>query len=573
MEEWDIGPTSAHLRKELRLKKGGDLFEKQGEVSTDLVEKSEFWNKLDLSPYLLSTALDGVQFQLLRRPRAGRWENYVPLENERAVDEKWEKWKKKGVLEKGETLLVMALGTVPKKNGKIRVIHDCRPINRLTPDMPFSLDGIGEVAKFLKRGDWMCKLDLEDGYEHVAIREDCRRYFGACWRGEILRFARLGFGFKLSPVLFQQLMEAIVRKVNEELVVLKIEAGAFVYLDDFLIRGPSEEKCKEALSLLMMWLERLGLKINMEKSVLDPCQEMEYLGKVWDTQLGKVFNGGERTKAMIADCITFLQMESIGLRELESFLGRLEWFARTLKLARCWKRSLMMELRAWKDRVRMVGLGVRGSGYSGRLTEHERNRKPFRGAGFFGKLSPASRRELKWWRDHGADWMAMDFAEVWSSRIKDIHVDASSYGYGSDNGLWGLWKAEEKGWNIALKEMEVLRRQVSKLPNGSKIWIGTDNSVVFWSWRRGRSFCWDINNLIRRIGGDIHARDLDVEVYWVPTWANRADEASRSWRRKGEETFQEEAKEAADTFLGPWEQIWERSGNWEPGKFRRNFGE
>ena len=103
------------------------------------------------------------------------------------------------MLEIGETVLVLALGAVPKKNGKIRVIHDCRPLNRCVEEKRFSLDGIVEVAKFIKSGDWIASIDLKDGYEHVEIHKSVRKYFGACWKGETLRFARLGYGFKLAP--------------------------------------------------------------------------------------------------------------------------------------------------------------------------------------------------------------------------------------------------------------------------------------------------------------------------------------------------------------------------------------
>jgi hypothetical protein len=183
-------------------------------------------------------------------------------------------------------------------------------------------------------------------------------------------------------------------------------------------------------------------------------------------------------------------------------------------------------LRSWKslDRVGMVGLGVRGSGYCGRpcvtCTESACH-----------TLGAASRRELKWWRDNAHCWMAISFEDVWKTRIKDIHVDASGFGYGSTNGLWGLWKEEELDWIIAVKELESLRRQVCRLSVGARVRIATDNQVVFWSMKRGRSFCWEINNLLRRIGGDMMARNLDVEVFWVPSEENQADWISRCWSR------------------------------------------
>ena len=121
-----------------------------------------------------------------------------------------------GVLGIVETVLVLALGVVPRRMGRLRVIHDCKLLNKCVEEKRFSLDGIVEVAKFIKSGDWMASVDLKDGYEHVEIHRNVRKYFGACWKGETLRFARLGYGFKLSPYLFQGIMESVVNEINKK---------------------------------------------------------------------------------------------------------------------------------------------------------------------------------------------------------------------------------------------------------------------------------------------------------------------------------------------------------------------
>ena len=458
---------------------------------------------------------------MFREPRWKRSENYVTQENVAAVDEKWEEWKRKEVVEEGEVALIMALGTTPKPGGKVRVIHNCVPINACVPDMPYSMDGIAEVAKFLRLGDWICKIDLKDGYEHVPIHKDWRKYFGVSWKGEVRRFAKLGFGFKLSPVLFQALMDAVKDESNRR----SGYNAVFVYLDDFLVRGDSEGQCLEALGGLRGLLAEMGLEVNVGKSVFVPCQELEYLGKVWNVEEGKVYNSRKKIEEIERFCRDLLRKNSkTPIKELEIFLGKLEWIARTLQMSRCWKRSLLMELRSWRslDRERTEGLGVRGSGYSG-------------------WLSAASRRELKWWRDNAGKWMPLNIEDVWKVRIKDFHTDASGFGYGSSNGLWGLWKAEEMDWIIAVKEMEAVRRAIGRLEPGEKVRIGVDNTAVYWSLKRGRSFSWDLNNLVRRIGGDVNKRKLQVDFYWVPTEENRADEASRSRTRP--------THVAADTFL------------------------
>jgi hypothetical protein len=118
------------------------------------------------------------------------------------------------------------------------------------------------------------------------------------------------------------------------------------------------------------------------------------------------------------------------------------------------------------------------------------------------------------------------------SRARDIHCDASGFAFGNTDGLWGLWKAEERDWPIMVKEMEALRRTVCMAEKGSKLNIKCDNQAVYWSLKRGRSFCWDLNNLVRRIGGDVFARKIDLDVEWIGTEDNLADGVSRAWSRR-----------------------------------------
>jgi hypothetical protein len=84
---------------------------------------------------------------------------------------------------------------------------------------------------------------------------------------------------------------------------------------------------------------------------------------------------------------------------------------------------------------------------------------------------------------------------------------------------------------IAIKELEAVRRTIGRVENGTRVRIGCDNTVAYWTLKKGRSFCLELNNLIKRIGGDVHARKIDVDFYWLKSEDNMADWISRSWKR------------------------------------------
>src|SRR5277367_5017845 len=58
-----------------------------------------------------------------------------------------------------------------------------------------------------------------------------------------------------------------------------------VYLDDILFLHGSREQLQECAVQLTAFLEDLGFTINREKSLLHPCQQIQFLGFCVDSNL------------------------------------------------------------------------------------------------------------------------------------------------------------------------------------------------------------------------------------------------------------------------------------------------
>ena len=84
--------------------------------------------------------------------------------------------------------------------------------------------------------------------------------------------------------------------------------------------------------------------MNMDKSKLVPCQELEFIGKIWNTLIGEVRNVDSKVKSTVRECNFVFQKGTSYIEELWKLLGKIEWLARTMPLSRCWKRSLILEL-------------------------------------------------------------------------------------------------------------------------------------------------------------------------------------------------------------------------------------
>jgi hypothetical protein len=95
----------------------------------------------------------------------------------------------------------------------------------------------------------------------VIFREDFREWMEVEWRGELLRFARMSFGFTNAPGLFPLLIKEALRPLRE------IGIAVTSWIDDGLILAKTK---KELLyirdHILRPRLESLGWKINWDKS-------------------------------------------------------------------------------------------------------------------------------------------------------------------------------------------------------------------------------------------------------------------------------------------------------------------
>ena len=55
----------------------------------------------------------------------------------------------------------------PKGEGEFRPIINLKGLNHYVPYHHFKMEGLKDVKNLLKRGDWMCKMDLKDAYFSV----------------------------------------------------------------------------------------------------------------------------------------------------------------------------------------------------------------------------------------------------------------------------------------------------------------------------------------------------------------------------------------------------------------------
>ena len=214
----------------------------------------------------------GLKFKLLDKPKFIR-HNFKGLELPGEMEAHINELLKQRVIEEEKNPLCCSpIFAIRKANGKLRLIHDLRNINKCLPQLKCNLPSLKTVSEAIekKKSKYFCKIDLKNGYFHIPLAQSFKRYICFHFKGTFYKFNKLPFGLSVAPAMFQRMTKSIINSLDKE--------SYLVYLDDFLIMGKTRAECKENCRKLLQRLKELGISVNKGKSILKPTKSLEYLG-------------------------------------------------------------------------------------------------------------------------------------------------------------------------------------------------------------------------------------------------------------------------------------------------------
>ena len=234
------------------------------------------WETLTQDPNVLSL-VKGYEIPLLSKPRQQKPPQDVQmnLAQRLLVDKEVDNMLKKGAILKvshSEGEFLSNLFLVEKKDGGHRPVINLKNLNSFIPYQHFKMEGLHYLKYQSQEGDYMCKLDLKDAYFCVPLSQTSRRFVRFHWSGNLYEFLCLCFGLGPAPRIFTKLLKipmAILRRINIRIII---------YIDDMLIMSQTIEEMLMIRDTVIFLLQHLGLIINLDKSVLIPVQDIEFLG-------------------------------------------------------------------------------------------------------------------------------------------------------------------------------------------------------------------------------------------------------------------------------------------------------
>ncbi|GFV98153.1 retrovirus-related Pol polyprotein from transposon 412 [Trichonephila clavipes] len=169
----------------------------------------------------------------------------------------------------------------------------------------FPLPLIEDVLDTLQEAKVYSTLDLRNGFFHVDVDEDCRKYSSFIVPEGQFEFNKVPFGLSTSPGVFQRYVSSIFRDLTRK-------GNVISYLDDLVIRANNEKEGLEKFKIIFEVSKKYGLEIKFKK-----CQflkkKIEFMGHIVESGIIKP----SPTKTLAVQKFP----EPRTIKQVQSFLG------------------------------------------------------------------------------------------------------------------------------------------------------------------------------------------------------------------------------------------------------------
>ena len=170
---------------------------------------------------------------------------------------------------------ISSMVVVMKRNGRVRLCIDPKPLNKALKRNHYPLPGIDNILPEISKAKVFTVVDAKNGFWHVPLDEESSYLttFGTPWGR--FRWTRMPFGISVAPEEFQRRLDNALEGLD----------GVTPIFDDILIYGAGETEAeaindhdRKLVALLNRCREK-GIKLNKEK-VKFRLPEVTFMGHI-----------------------------------------------------------------------------------------------------------------------------------------------------------------------------------------------------------------------------------------------------------------------------------------------------
>ena len=254
----------------------------------------------------------------------------------------------------------------------------------------------------------MGSVDLKDAYYSIPIHPKHKKFLKFTWKEQVYQYTCLPNGYSDAMRIFTKLLKPAFGHLRM-LGFLSVS-----YVDDSYLQGEDCASCADNISATTNVCMSLGYTIHVKKSILDPTQEMEFLGFILNSKEMSITITLKKKVKIIALCEQVLNTHTPSIRLVAKLIGNLVATEEAFPIAPLHFKPIEI------DKAEAVQMN------NGNYDAHM-------------MLNDTSIHEIKWWINNIMDlkyWIHCPPVD------KVIYTDASKQGWGAEsdgvtaNGRW-----------------------------------------------------------------------------------------------------------------------------------------
>lgn len=321
------------------------------------------WEEMGANKSIVQLNKVGYKIPFKTEPSSVVLRNYRSALNDKDfVTRELQNLLNKGCVSKVDNIpkVVNPLTVAKNRNGKSRLVLDCRHINPHLHKFKYRYEDALVAKEMLQKGDFIFTFDLKSAYHHIEIFNDHRKFLGFSWeidgRNQYYVFNVLPFGISTAGYIFTKVLREPVKFLRAK--GMKI----ITFLDDGIGAKSCIDKAKNVSICVKQQLENLGFLFADDKCEWLPTQRRIWLGLLWDMEKGKIFITEDRIERLKSS-LEFVHLKVMKnkmffqVKELAKIVGQIismkAVIGNTVRLKTRCLYDCIMSRASWHSKVKM----------------------------------------------------------------------------------------------------------------------------------------------------------------------------------------------------------------------------
>lgn len=195
----------------------------------------------------------------------------IPDAHQEVILEHINEWQNKKVIEECSSPYNSPVFCVPKKGGGLRIVQDCREINKNSFEDKYAIKDVQECIDTIGKSDSkiFSTLDMASGFWQQNLDETSRDFtaFTIPFLNTQFRWSRTTMGLQGAPASFSRLTALVFRGVS----------NVITYIDDLMTHTKDHYHQMEVLQQCFDRMRSFNMKFNIKKCVFG-ATKATYLG-------------------------------------------------------------------------------------------------------------------------------------------------------------------------------------------------------------------------------------------------------------------------------------------------------